>query len=133
MLLPDAFASALNDRATALAAAFIIAIRHPEVLAFAARMVCADAPEPHPLPRRPKAARKANGHRRPRSDDPYLGRRRARREVDDQALVEAMRRNTEATIGELATAVGKSRTSIVSAVHRCATRAWRNPLRAGGS
>jgi DNA-binding transcriptional ArsR family regulator len=29
-----------------------------------------------------------------------------------------MRRNTEATIGELATAVGKSRSSIVAALHR---------------
>jgi DNA-binding transcriptional ArsR family regulator len=66
--------------------------------------------------------RKANGagHRKPRAngDDPYLSRRRARREADDQALVEAMRRNSEATIGELATAVGKSRTSIVSGLHR---------------
>ena len=45
-------------------------------------------------------------------------RRRVWRDEDDLNLLAAMRRNTEATIGELATAVGKSRTSIVSALHR---------------
>ena len=45
-------------------------------------------------------------------------RRRVWRDEDDSNLLAAMRRNTEATIGELATAVGKSRTSIVSALHR---------------
>jgi hypothetical protein len=45
-------------------------------------------------------------------------RRRVWRDEDDSNLLAAMRRNTEATIGELATAVGKSRTSIVSGLHR---------------
>ena len=124
MLFPDAFAAALSDRTTALAAAFIIATRHADVLQFVARTIGVDAPaDVEPLSK-PRAAaprgRKANGHRKPRDNagDRYLTRRRAQRDEDDSNLLAAMRRNTEATIGELATAVGKSRTSIVSALHR---------------
>ena len=42
----------------------------------------------------------------------------SKRDQDDERLLEAMRRNTEATIGDLAKAVGKSRSSIVTALHR---------------
>ena len=52
--------------------------------------------------------------RRAPEDETWL----SKRDQDDEKLVEAMRRNTEATIGDLATAVGKSRSSIVSALHR---------------
>ncbi len=48
----------------------------------------------------------------------YHARRREERDRDDQALLEAMRRNSEATIGELAMAIGKAKTSVVSALHR---------------
>ena len=58
-------------------------------------------------PRLPRA--KANG-----ADETRL----SRRDQDDERLLDAMRRNTEATIGELAKAVGKSRSSIVTALHR---------------
>ena len=43
--------------------------------------------------------------------------RRAKRR-DDKALIEAMRRNSEATISELATAISKSKTSAVEGLHR---------------
>jgi DNA-binding transcriptional ArsR family regulator len=120
MLFPDAFAAALSDRTTALAAAFIIGARHADVLQFVARIIGgADAePEVEPPARRRAArrSRKANGHRQPRVNGGDS--RLPARDEADKRLVEAMRRNTEATIGELATAVGKSRTSIVSALHR---------------
>jgi hypothetical protein len=117
MLFPDAFAAALSDRTTALAAAFIIATRHADVLQFVARMVGGDAPEP---PRKPKAARKGNGHRKPRAHgaDPYLGRRREARDRDDESLVAAMRSNSDGSINDWATTIGKSRTSCVSGLHR---------------
>ena len=55
--------------------------------------------------------RKRNGARK---DETRL----SKRDQDDERLLDAMRRNTEATIGELAKAVGKSRSSIVTALHR---------------
>ena len=64
-------------------------------------------PSPQCTPRLPRA--KANG-----ADETRL----SRRDQDDERLLDAMRRNTEATIGELAKAVGKSRSSIVTALHR---------------
>jgi hypothetical protein len=120
MLFPDAFAAALSDRTTALAAAFIIATRHADVLQFVARTIGVDAPaDVEPLSK-PRAAaprgRKANGHRKPRDNagDRYLTRRRAQRDEDDSNLRAAMRRNTEATIGELATAVGLVRRTLAA-------------------
>jgi hypothetical protein len=120
MVFPDAFAAALSDRTTALAAAFIIAARHADVLQFVARMICSDAPtEPRPQ-RRVRRVRKANGHRQPRAngDDPYLSGRRAQRDRDDQALLAALRSNPEGSIGDWATTIHKSRTSCVSGLHR---------------
>ena len=107
--LPADFAATLrSDPVAALAAAFIIETHHPNVLHWVARAV-----QP---PERRRCKRKANGVHK--LADAYLVRRRRKRDRDDEALVEAMRRNTEASIGDLATAVGKSRTSIVSALHR---------------
>jgi DNA-binding transcriptional ArsR family regulator len=119
-LLPEAFTAVLKlDRAAALAAAFLIGNHHADILLFAARMVGGDElaePRPRAVRRRP---RKVNGHGAGRRNgDPHLDRRREARDEADARLLEAMRRNAEATIGELATAVGKSRTSIVSGLHR---------------
>ena len=124
--LPEALTAVLQlDRTAALAAAFVIGTHHADVLRWVSKIICAGASaEPHPSPRKGNGAarrgRKANGHRKPRNDagDRYLTRRRAQRDEDDSNLLAAMRRNTEATIGELATVVGKSRTSIVSGLHR---------------
>jgi hypothetical protein len=124
MLFPDAFAAALSDRTTALAAAFIIATRHPEILRWAARTVCGDAPGDigPPKPRARGASprpRKPNGGARKSPDkDAYLGRRREARDADDQALVNVMRSNREGSINDWATTIGKSRTSCVSGLHR---------------
>jgi hypothetical protein len=114
--LPEALTAVLQlDRTAALAAAFIIGTHHADVLQWVARAIRGDAPMLKPSAVR--RGRKADGGRKPRANgaDPYLSRRLARREADDQAPVAAMRRNTGATIGELATAIGKSRTSIMSA------------------
>jgi hypothetical protein len=106
--LSDALLESLRDPTTALAAAFVIARWHPEHIAFAARTMTG----PRPCETPPRRRTKANGAHR--KDEARL----SRRDQDDERLLDAMRRNTEATIGELATAVGKSRPSIVSGLHR---------------
>ncbi len=97
-------------------AAFVIASRHPEILLWVARMAGGEPREAlnpahhgqRDLMRKKSEAqaRKSNGtgHAKPGA---YVA-RRAKRDCDDEALLEAMRRNSEATIGELAMAIGKS-------------------------
>ena len=58
-LLSDAVADQLRDRTCALAAAFIIAARHADVLQFVVRVIGADAPAA--APNAASRARKANG------------------------------------------------------------------------
>jgi hypothetical protein len=119
-LLSDAVADQLRDRTCALAAAFIIATRHPDVLQFVARTVCGDVPtelRPNGAVRR---VCKGNGHRKLRNngDDPHLSRRREARDRDDEALLAVMRSNPDGSIGDWVTMIHKSRTSCVSALHR---------------
>jgi hypothetical protein len=116
--LPDAFLEALRDSTAALAAAFIIASWHPEVFEWAVKVMRPEVGEPEPVRVRsvPKSPRrlKSNGVRKSHND----GSRLAKRDSDDLALLAALRANPEGSIGDWATAVGKSRTSIVSALHR---------------
>ena len=108
--LPDSVIAVLrSDETTALTAMLIVGGAFPDILAFAARVL--DAPEPQ----KPAAKR-----RRPstRSFKSPAGRRRGEREQDDEKLVAAMKANPGATIGALAEAIGKSRTSTVTALHR---------------
>lgn len=136
--IPDSVSVLLRTHATAaLAAAFIIANAHSEILRWVVATV-GDAPQ---VAARPA---KSNGHgngsdgrrvaksRRPRGADAYLDRRRAQRDRDDEALITAMKDAPGATIGDWAGAIGKSRISIVSAPIACATRAWPNPSKASG-
>jgi hypothetical protein len=120
MLFPDAFAAALSDRTTALAAAFIIATRHADVLQFVARTLGGDALEPEPHSRKANGAtrrgRKASGHRKPRASGGDS--RLSARDEADQALVKAMRSNPDGSIGDWSKTIHKSRTSTVSALHR---------------
>jgi hypothetical protein len=87
----------------------IIASSFPGILCFAARVSArrpsALAPEP------PKRARG-----RPKRSD-GRGRRETLGQCDER-LVAAMKTSPGATIGALAEAIGKSRTSTVSALHR---------------
>jgi hypothetical protein len=112
-LSADFAATLRSDPVAALAAAFIIETHHPNVLHWVARAVQPVAPK------RRRRKRKANGvHKLTASADAYLERRRRKRDRDDEALVEQMRTNPEGSIGDWATVVGKSRTSIVSTLHR---------------
>jgi hypothetical protein len=110
-LSADFAATLRSDPVAALAAAFIIETHHPNVLHWVARAVQPVAPEP-----RRRRKRKADGVHK--LADAYLVRRRRKRDRDDEALVEQMRTNPDGSIGDWATVVGKSRTSIVSALHR---------------
>jgi hypothetical protein len=107
-LSADFAATLRSDPVAALAAAFIIETHHPNVLHWVAKSV-------QPPERRPRR-RKANGVHK--LADAYLVRRRAQRDRDDEALVEQMRTNPDSSIGDWAAVVGKSRTSIVSTLHR---------------
>jgi hypothetical protein len=112
-MLPDSVVSTLRTRETAaLAAAMIIAGSFPEIVSLAARV--AGAPRgPPDAPKPQKAAKRSNGHAR-RSD----GRVRETPDQCDERLAQAMKANPGATIGALAEAIGKSRTSTVTALHR---------------
>jgi hypothetical protein len=98
--LPQAFVNTLqSDPTAALAALMVIAGRHHELLAFAARTAAAPC-EPKPPPR---------SHSNGGADH-----RRAKRDRDDEALIEAMRSAPGATIGDWATAIDKSKGSTVT-------------------
>jgi hypothetical protein len=123
--LSEAFVFCLKSDATAaLAALTVIAGSHRGLLDWFSRTVCADAPELQSGRQKPNGAarrgREANGHRKPRVNggDPYLDRRRAQRDRDDESLPAVMRSNPEGSIGDWAQTVHKSRTSCVSGLHR---------------
>jgi hypothetical protein len=98
--LPESVISALRSNETAaLAAAMVVGSAFPAVLAFVTRIV-----EPQ---QRPSATRLRK-----------RGRRRGERDQSDEQLAAAMKANPNATIGALAEAIGKSRTSTVTALHR---------------
>ena len=102
--LSDHVANQLQDPTTALAVAVVIASLHPEVLQW---VVGFATPPAEPVWRR------SGGHRKPRNNA-----RLAKREIDDQALVKAMRSNSEGSINDWATTISKSQTSCVSALQR---------------
>jgi hypothetical protein len=112
--LSEAFVSLLrSDETAALAALTVIAETHRDIFDWAARTFA--VPEPR---RRAVRRPKANGAHKPGSADPYLSRRQAQRDRDDEALLAAMKDAPGATIGDWVTTIGKSRTSCVSALHR---------------
>jgi hypothetical protein len=110
-MLPDSVVSTLRtDETAALAAAMIIAGSFPDIVSFAARVAGAphrpkvDASKPQRAARgRPK---RGNGHVREAPDQ------------CDERLIAVMKANPGASIGALATAIGKSRISTVTALHR---------------
>lgn len=137
--LPDDVAAVLrSDSTAALAALMIISSAHRELMAWAARMTAGDAQEAakaelhdqeglklkerEAQPRRPKA----NGHngaarhktgRKPNGGDARL----AKRDEADSNLVEAMKASPGASIGDLARAIGKSRSTTVTVLQRLKT------------
>ena len=116
--LPDTVSTLLRSSPTAaIAALLLISTSHRGLLDWFSRTV---APEPQPGRQKPNgAARKAKGRLKPRNgDDPYVSRRREARDRSDEALLAAMRSNSDGSIGDWAQAIHKSRTSTVSALHR---------------
>jgi hypothetical protein len=123
--LPESVTAALKDPTSALAALLVIASAHREIFTWATQVIRLEAPSSQspssprdrPPHRRAKARKpKANGGRKPA--DPYHERRRAQRDGADENLLEAMRASPGATINDLAAAIGKSRTSTVTGLHR---------------
>lgn len=102
--LSDEIAAALKDPVNALAAAFVIAHHHDGLLDWVANALRVEEPPPARSPRG------SNGHAKRR--------RPARRDTSDQALVDAMQSSPGATIADLARAIGKNRSSVVSALNR---------------
>ena len=95
----------------------IISSAHRELLAWAARTVCAEpppVPEPQPQPKTNGAAR----HRKPARKNGGGDSRLTKRERDDEALLEAMRDSPGASIGSWAAALNESKSSTVTALQR---------------
>jgi hypothetical protein len=107
--LPDALLESLRDPTTALAAAFVIARQHPELMAFAAKaMAGPTSPCGEKTPRR---RAKRNGARKDEA-------RVSKRDRTDEALAAEMRSNPDGTVGDWAMTISVSRTTCVSALHR---------------
>jgi hypothetical protein len=114
--LPDSLAVILrSDRTAALGALVVIAAAHRDLYDWATRAICGE-PERRPEPKPNGAARRGrNGTGRRRNG---VDHRLAKREADDEALVEAMKAHPAGSINDWARAINKSRTSCVSALHR---------------
>ena len=122
--LPDSVSVLLRSSSTAaMAALLLISTSHRGLLDWFSRTVCGDAPAADPEPRaksrsngngRLRRARRSSGHDKSNGAD----HRQGKRDRDDEALVATMRIDPSGTIGAWATEVGKSKTSIVSALAR---------------
>jgi hypothetical protein len=111
-LLSEAFTAILqSDRAVALAAAVIIGANHSDVLEWVAKTIRRDAEPP------PKRRQKRKGAA-PRGNGAGTASRLAKRDRDDAALIEAMKAKPAGPIGDWAETIRKSRTSVVTALHR---------------
>ena len=107
--LSETLLESLKDPTTALAAAFVIARQHPELMAFAAKaMAGPTSPCGEKTPRR---RAKRNGARKDEA-------RVSKRDRTDEALAAEMRSNPDGTIGDWAMTISVSRTTCVSALHR---------------
>jgi DNA-binding transcriptional ArsR family regulator len=105
--LPDHIADQLRgDPTSALAALFVIANVHREMFSWVARTICGENGAVRPRPR------KSNGAAHKSTP------RCAGREGADRRLLEAMGLSPGATIGELAAAIERSRTTAVTTLHR---------------
>jgi hypothetical protein len=124
-LLPESFASILEtDRAAALAATVIVGKHHADVLQWVWGMIGAGVAAEPRKPRQPRkangAARKANGVGRkpPGGKVAYSDRRLAARDEADVNLLAAMRSKPGAGPLEWAVAIGRSKSSVLSYLHR---------------
>ena len=132
--ISDSLASVLrSDSTAALAALIVIANAHKDLFAWAARMIRAEPVEPKPNGIGPSRERKSTfgqakqprntvfqvkKARKPPGRGAYHQRRRAARDADDQALLQIVRDSPGASISDWMSAIGKSRSSTVSALKR---------------
>ena len=124
--LSDSVATVLRfDPTAALAALMVIATAHKELFEWATRALAEPAEPPAaPKPRGNGAARHTAKARTakppaaPKSAAAYHSRQRKARDESDSALLEAMRAAPDALIGDWAEAIGKSRSSTLSALKR---------------
>jgi hypothetical protein len=100
--LPDSVIEVLrSDETAALTAMLIAGGAFPDILAFATRALAPPKAAAEP----PKRARRRRGRREPPDQR-------------DERLVEAMKDSPGAQIAKLVAAIGKSKTSTVTALHR---------------
>lgn len=128
--LSEVFAAALrSDPTAALAALMVINTAHRDLFAWATRALA----EP-PAARKPNGKQARGGQNLPRvprgtgstrsrkaksnGSSAYHARRRGARDEADSALLEAMRSAPDALIHDYAEAIGKSRSSTLSALKR---------------
>jgi DNA-binding transcriptional ArsR family regulator len=119
--LPDTVSDLLRTSSVAaLAALLIVANAHREVFAWAAKMIVSPAAqEPSASPKPNGAARRRPAGRKPASNGrDRIDHRLAKRDKADERLLEAMKVSPGASIGDLAAAIGKSRSSVVTALGR---------------
>ena len=124
--LSDAMVATLRtDPCAALAAIMVVASAHAELMAWAQRTLSPPA-VPHETPGansanearlgsglKPRKVAKLNG-----GHGAYHDRLRAKRDTDDERLIEAMKQAPEASVREWGRAIGKCRTATVQALHR---------------
>jgi hypothetical protein len=105
--LPESVVEVLRSDATAaLGALLVIAQSYGDLLAWAASLAGTIPSAPRPCGSRP---RKSNGHKRHGRSSP---------DETDKTLLEAMEADPSSNIGELAAAIGKSKTTVVTALNR---------------
>jgi CRP-like cAMP-binding protein len=116
--LPDSVSVLLRSNATAaIAALLLISVAHRELYAWASQAIYgAEPPKPNGYENvakhSPPVRNRLNG------TASYSERRRSDRDAADASLVDAMRDAPGASIVDLAAAIGRSRSSIVSALGR---------------
>lgn len=115
-LLSDPIAAALRtDRTAALAAAFIIATRHADVLKFVVREI-GDLELQSGPDGRDGAGKPRNGTGKRCNSG--VDHRLAKRDEADEQLIEVMKASPGASIGDLAQAIERSRSTAVTALRR---------------
>jgi hypothetical protein len=119
--VPDPVSILLRSSPTAaMAALLLISTSHRDLFAWASQAICGAAPVELKLQFKANGAARRGRHRKLRNNggEPYLDPRREARDRSDEALLAAMRSNSEGSIGDWAQTIHKSRTSTVSALHR---------------
>lgn len=116
--LPDAFTVILRSDATsALAALLVIAGAHRDLFTWASKAICGAESSLKPSCVG-NGVKPPSVHKRGDGVASYRKQRRTTRDELDAKLLEEMRANPGASIGELSTTIDRSKTTTVAALHR---------------